>query len=165
MSMPRCTLSPLSGCLEILFWGRRGRLCVSVPRVFQHFGMHPHTCLFVFPPAHPGFPDLCARLAATGQLINQIFKQCSSAQWVVPDYLWMLAVRGPATLHASSWTGIICPSPPHPWLSALIPTFLIRTLRRSLSPSLVFSCLQLTIRTLCVIVGFRIDYLTVSKAL
>lgn len=63
-----------------------------------------HVCLFS--PARTGFPDLCVCLASTGQLINQIFKQCSSAQWVVPDYSWMLAVRGPVTLHASSWTGV-----------------------------------------------------------
>lgn len=36
-------------------------------------------------------------LAATGQLINQIFKQCFSAQWEVLDYLWMLAVASAAT--------------------------------------------------------------------
>lgn len=36
-------------------------------------------------------------LAAAGQLINQIFKQCFSAQWEVLDYLWLLAVPGAAT--------------------------------------------------------------------
>lgn len=82
-------------------------MCVCLHHVFSNLSACPriHVCLFS-PPAHTGFPDLCVCLAAAGQLINQIFKQCSSAQWVVPDYPWMLAVHGPATLHASSWTGI-----------------------------------------------------------
>lgn len=82
-------------------------MCVCLRHVFSNLSACPriHVCLFS-PPAHTGFPDLCVCLAAAGQLINQIFKQCSSAQWVVPDYPWMLAVHGPATLHASSWTGI-----------------------------------------------------------
>lgn len=82
-------------------------MCVCLHHVFSNLSACPriHVCLFS-PPSHTGFPDLCVCLAAAGQLINQIFKQCSSAQWVVPDYPWMLAVHGPATLHASSWTGI-----------------------------------------------------------
>ena len=81
--------------------GIYGGVCVSVsaPCVFQPSGVHPHTCLFVFPVF--GLAPLMLSsysLAATGQLINQIFKQCFSAQWVVLDYLWLLAVHGAATL-------------------------------------------------------------------
>lgn len=56
-------------------------------------------CLFYFPVFALAYPMLSSySLAAAGQLINQIFKQCFSAQWVVLDYLWLLAVRSTATL-------------------------------------------------------------------
>lgn len=81
--------------------GIYGGVCVSVPApcVFKPSGVHPHTCLFVFPVFALASLMLSSySLAATGQLINQIFKQCFSAQWVVLDYLWLLAVHGAATL-------------------------------------------------------------------
>lgn len=59
---------------------------------------HMHVCLFfaVFALASPMLSSYS--LAAAGQLINQIFKQRFSAQWVVLDYLWLLAVHSAATL-------------------------------------------------------------------
>lgn len=56
-----------------------------------------HVCLFLLF-ALASLTLSSYSLAATGQLINQIFKQCFSAQWVVLDYLWLLAVHGAATL-------------------------------------------------------------------
>lgn len=77
---------------------------VSVPCVFQPSGVHRHTCLFafsVFPLASLVLSSYS--LAATGQLINQIFKQCFSAQWVVLDYLWQLAVHGASHYKPRLW--------------------------------------------------------------
>lgn len=73
---------------------------VRLRHVFSNpSGVHPHACLFVFSVFALASLMLSSySLAATGQLINQIFKQCFSAQWVVLDYLWLLAVHGAATL-------------------------------------------------------------------
>lgn len=59
---------------------------------------HIHVCLFSSVLALASQTCSSYSLAATGQLINQIFKQRFSAQWVVLDYLWLLAVRDAATL-------------------------------------------------------------------
>lgn len=89
---------PLFQCCCIWIYGG---VCVSVsePCVFKPSGVHPHACLFVFSVFALASLMLSSySLAGTGQLINQIFKQCFSAQWVVLDYLWLLAVHGAATL-------------------------------------------------------------------
>lgn len=89
---------PLFQCCCV---GIYGGVCVgaSAPCVFQPSGVHPLACLFVFSVFALASLMLSSySLAATGQLINQIFKQCFSAQWVVLDYLWLLAVHGAATL-------------------------------------------------------------------
>lgn len=57
-----------------------------------------HVCLFFSVFALALLMLSSYSLAATGQLINQIFKQCFSAQWVVLDYVWLLAVHGAVTL-------------------------------------------------------------------
>lgn len=83
-----------------------GGVCVgvSVPCVFQPSGVYRHTCLFAFSVFTLASLMLSSySLAATGQLINQIFKQCFSAQWVVLDYLWQLAVHGASHYKPRLW--------------------------------------------------------------
>lgn len=101
MSLCVCVCAPVPMLACQVFFGGWGGVCVSVsvPCVFQPSGVHRHTCLFVFSVFTLASLMLSSySLAATGQLINQIFKQCFSAQWVVLDYLWQLAVHGAATL-------------------------------------------------------------------
>lgn len=91
------------------FHRARARACLYVcfAFVFLFFFAPPTpTPLRSYPPPFPvrlsvGLGGSSAllfySLAAAGQLINQIFKQCFSAQWEVLDYLWLLAVPGTAT--------------------------------------------------------------------
>lgn len=141
-----CAVLPLQCWGVWSFWGWEACVCVPMPCVFPTF-LHVPAYMFVCFPLLAVVSLISVCLASMGQLINQIFKQCSSAQWVVPDYSWMLAVRGPVTLHASSWTGIATEGALFP-LSLLLTrgclhsfphsVFLFRTLCRSLDPSLVF---------------------------
>lgn len=71
-------------------------------------------------------------LAAVGQLINQIFKQCFSTQWEVLDYLWLLAVPIAAT-HDQ----------PHPRLSSSSQDSLTQSLTSTLFCKVIFSHSQL----------------------
>lgn len=162
-----------------------GGVCVgvSVPCVFQPSGVHRHTCLFAFSVFTLASLMLSSySLAATGQLINQIFKQCFSAQWVVLDYLWQLAVHGASHYKpVSDWHRhreflalCLCFSS-----LSFLPLASAQSLLThssfhshsfsvilSLSPSFSFFSFAALYPhiLLCIIVAFQSDYLTVSKA-
>lgn len=125
-------------------------------------GLHPHICLFVcyvffffffflFPSFAPApRAHSSSSLAATGRLINQIFKQCFSAQWVVLDYLRLLAAHGAATVETATVAGFsLCLSlSPLPLASArsytppsppLIPSHFLSFPLHALFPSLLFA--------------------------